>query len=108
METKTALPLLAALAQDTRLTLFRRLVVAGPAGCTPGELSAELGLPGATLSFHLKELARAGLVIATQEGRFIHYRADFSVMKALLGFLTENCCGGQPCPPADCVVETCP
>ena len=108
MENKTALPLLAALAQDTRLTLFRRLVVAGPAGLTPGELAVELDLPGATLSFHLKELARAGLIIATQDGRFIHYRADFSVMNALLGFLTENCCGGQSCQPASCTTETCP
>ena len=107
MENKTALPLLAALAQDTRLTLFRRLVVAGAQGLTPGELADELGLAGATLSFHLKELARAGLVSASPEGRFIRYRADFGVMDALLGFLTENCCGGTACLSSTCATETC-
>lgn len=97
MESKTAVTSLAALAHDTRLGLFRHLVQAGPAGLTPGELGETFGLPPATLSFHLKELSRAGLLQAQPEGRFIRYRADFTAMNALLGYLTENCCGGQPC-----------
>lgn len=97
METKAAVTRLAALAHDTRLSLFRRLVQVGPAGLTPGELATEFGLAPATLSFHLKELSRAGLLSGEQEGRFIRYRADFTAMNALLGYLTENCCDGQPC-----------
>lgn len=97
METKAAIIRLAALAHDTRLGLFRRLVEVGPAGLTPGELAAAFGLAPATLSFHLKELSHAGLLSAEQEGRFIRYRADFSAMNELLGFLTDNCCGGTPC-----------
>lgn len=97
METKAAVTRLAALAHDTRLGLFRRLVEVGPAGLTPGELATAFGLAPATLSFHLKELSHAGLLSAEQEGRFIRYRADFSAMNELLGFLTDNCCGGAPC-----------
>lgn len=97
MEMKTAVTHLAALAHDTRLGLFRRLVVAGPAGLTPGELAAEFALAAATLSFHLKELSRAGLLTAEQDGRYIRYRADFTAMNALLGYLTENCCAGAAC-----------
>lgn len=97
METKAAVTRLAALAHDTRLGLFRRLVVAGPAGLTPGDLANELALAPATLSFHLKELSRAGLLSAEPSGRFIRYRADFAAMNALLGFLTENCCEGAAC-----------
>lgn len=99
METKTAVIRLAALAHETRLSLFRHLVQAGPAGLTPSEMAREFGLPPATLSFHLKELSQAGLLSATAEGRFIRYQTDFTGMQALLDFLTDNCCGGQPCLP---------
>lgn len=101
METKTAVNCLAALAHDTRLALFRRLVRAGTTGLTPGELMAEFTLPPATLSFHLKELTRSGLLVARQQGRFIRYAPDVAAMNTLLGFLTENCCGG-----ADCGLDT--
>lgn len=97
MENKAAADLLAALAQPSRLAAFRALVVAGPDGLTPGVLAEQLGLPAATLSFHLKALTHAGLVDATRDGRHLIYRADFARMNALLGFLTDNCCAGQPC-----------
>lgn len=86
---------LAALGQATRLTVFRLLVEAGPCGRMPGEIAEALSLPGATLSFHLKELAAAGLVHKEPRGRNICYRADFDAMNALIGFLTDNCCGGD-------------
>lgn len=100
METKTVVEQLAALAQETRLAAWRLLVEAGPAGLTVGSIGEALGVPPATLSFHLKTLANAGLVTTRQEGRFIHCVADFSVMHGLLGFLGENCCGGADCSPA--------
>lgn len=88
---------LAALAQEVRLRVFRALVVAGQAGLTPGDLSAQLGVAGNTLSFHLKELAHAGLVSHERQGRNLVYRASFDTMNALLGYLTENCCQGAEC-----------
>jgi ArsR family transcriptional regulator, arsenate/arsenite/antimonite-responsive transcriptional repressor len=97
MENKDAADLLAALAQPSRLAAFRALVVAGPDGLTPGVLAEQLGLPAATLSFHLKALTHAGLVEVTRDGRHLVYRADFTRMNALLAFLTQNCCAGQPC-----------
>jgi ArsR family transcriptional regulator len=100
MEMTTAVAALGALAQATRLSIFRSLVQAGGDGRLPGELGVELGIPPATLSFHLKELSRAGLVAAEQRGRTIRYRADFAAMMALLRYLTENCCGGQARLPA--------
>lgn len=92
MDSNTTVTALAALAQETRLAVFRLLVEQGPAGLTPGRIAEALDLPAATLSFHLKELAHAGLVRARQESRFIHYSADFEAMNALIGYLTENCC----------------
>jgi DNA-binding transcriptional ArsR family regulator len=83
---------LAALAQDTRLALFRLLVEAGPAGLTPGVMAERLEVAAPTLSFHLKELARAGLIRPAQQGRYIVYSADFDTMNALIAYLTENCC----------------
>lgn len=84
---------LSALAQASRLAIFRALVVAGPAGLTAGTIAEQLGLGATSLSFHIKELLGAGLVKVTQEGRFMRYRADFSAMQAVLAYLTENCCG---------------
>lgn len=92
MESKDALIALAALAQDTRLAIFRLLIEAGPDGLVAGDIGTELKVSAPTLSFHLKELSRAGLIAARQAGRFIHYRANFVTMNALLAFLTENCC----------------
>ena len=88
---------LAALAQAQRLRVFRALVVAGPAGLTPGTLSEKLGVAPSALSFHLKELAYSGLASSEARGRNLIYRANFAHMTALLGYLTEHCCEGQPC-----------
>jgi ArsR family transcriptional regulator len=99
METTGALKALGALAQDTRLAIFRLLVQAGPEGRAAGTIGEQLGIPPATLSFHLTQLAGAGLVRPRQDGRFIYYSADFGAMNALVGFLTENCCGGNACGP---------
>lgn len=94
---KLAIVRLAALAQPTRLTVFRLLVQAGPAGLHAGEIGQRLSLPPPTLSFHLKELVHAGLLRGHSEGRYIRYAAEFAAMDALLGYLTENCCGGYEC-----------
>ena len=91
---------LAALAQEVRLRVFRALVVAGPAGLTPGDLAAQLEVAPNTLSFHLKELSHAGLISQERQGRNLIYRAQFERMNALMGYLTENCCQGQACLPA--------
>ena len=99
MEIKIAIKALTALAHETRLTIFRTLVQAGESGLPAGQLAKELGIPNATLSFHLKELAHAELVTARQESRFIYYSANFATMNALLGYLTENCCASIPCNP---------
>lgn len=99
METKAIITVLAALAQETRLGIFRLLVVAGPEGLPVGTIAEKLGLANATLSFHLKELTQAGLTIATPQGRSILYSANFDTMNAILNFLTENCCAGSSCGP---------
>lgn len=96
METKEAVNALAALAQETRLSVFRLLVQAGPEGVAAGVISDQLSVSPATLSFHLKELAHAGLVASRQEGRFVYYSADYSQMAALMTYLTQNCCQGMP------------
>lgn len=105
MDIKQAITALAALAQETRLSIFRLLIEAGPEGIAAGRIAEELNVPGATLSFHLKELQRAGLIASRQESRFIYYTADFERMAALMTFLTQNCCRGMP---EECltVVET--
>ena len=100
MEETSAVQSLAALAQAMRLRVFRSLVVAGPEGRTPGQLGEELEVAGATLSFHLKELANAGLISQERDGRNLIYRADFDEMNALLAYLTEHCCQGQGCAPS--------
>lgn len=99
MESKIAVQALSALAQDSRLEVYRLLVQAGPEGLAASELAERLGIPANTLSFHLKTLSHAGLVDARQEGRFIYYSTNYEQMNALLGFLTENCCGGRSCTP---------
>jgi ArsR family transcriptional regulator len=100
MDTKTVLAALAALAQESRLSAFRLLVQTGPQGLAASKIAEHLGIAPSSLSFHLKELAHAGLVVARQDGRFVIYSANFDTMNGLLGFLTENCCGGNPCAPA--------
>ena len=97
METTQALQSLSALAQESRLSIFRLLVQAGPAGMAAGAIGEALELPPATLSFHLAGLTRAGLARSRQEGRFVIYSADYAAMNALVGFLTENCCQGASC-----------
>lgn len=97
MDEQTVVRSLAALAQPVRLQVFRALIVAGPAGLTPGTMAEALGVPQNTLSFHLKELANAGLVTQERASRHIIYRAGFERMNALLGYLTENCCRGAGC-----------
>lgn len=100
MEETDVVKALAALAQPVRLQVFRALVVRGQEGLTPGAMAEGLGIPATTLSFHLKELANAGLVTQERASRHIVYRAAFDRMNGLLGYLTENCCQG-----ADCGVE---
>ncbi|WP_426168591.1 ArsR/SmtB family transcription factor [Sandarakinorhabdus sp. DWP1-3-1] len=92
---------LAALAQSHRLAVFRLLVVAGPDGRAAGDIAADLGLPPSSLSFHLAHLKRVGLVRAERRGRSLCYAADFTAMHGLVDFLTENCCSGGACAPAE-------
>ncbi|MBT9488683.1 MAG: helix-turn-helix transcriptional regulator [Rubrivivax sp.] len=92
MDEPTAVAALAALAQGMRLRVFRALVGAGPQGLTPGALAATLGVPGSTLSFHLKELTNAGLVSQEREGRHLIYRPSLLQMNDLLAYLTAHCC----------------
>jgi DNA-binding transcriptional ArsR family regulator len=92
-----AIAALAALAQSSRLRAFRALVVAGQQGMNAGALAQQLDVPPSSLSFHLKELANAGLVDSEQKGRFLLYRARFARMNTLIDYLTEHCCEGQSC-----------
>ncbi|MEM5428816.1 metalloregulator ArsR/SmtB family transcription factor [Cupriavidus oxalaticus] len=107
MEADNALEALAALAHSIRLSVFRLLVQAGPPGLPAGRIAELMEMPASSLSFHLKELHRAGLLSSRQDGRSIIYMARFETMNALLGFLTENCCGGNPCSPvSNCSVAS--
>jgi len=99
METKNAVKALGAIAQESRLGIFRALVQAGPEGLAAGKIGELLGIPPSSLSFHMKELMHADMVSSRQEGRFVIYTANFSTMSELLAFLTQNCCGGNPCTP---------
>jgi len=99
MESSQAMRSLAALAQNSRLKIFRLLVQSGPLGLNVGKIAEHLAIAPATLSFHLKELCRCGLLKSLQDGRFVIYSANFAVMNELIAFLTENCCGGNPCSP---------
>jgi DNA-binding transcriptional ArsR family regulator len=100
MKKPDAVAALAALAQDNRLDVFRLLVEAGPAGLSAGAVATALDLAPNTLTFHFDRLRAAGLVTVRRDGRSMIYAAQFETMNSLLGYLTENCCGGVPCPPA--------
>jgi len=99
MEIITTVAAMSALAHEARLAIFKLLIVAGPGGLIVGDLVRKLKMPAATLSFHLAQLQRAGLVAARREGRRLVQTADFARMNELIGYLTENCCGGAPCGP---------
>lgn len=105
MQTTDAVTALAALAHDSRLATFRLLVQAGPAGLAASKIGEALQIPASSLSFHLKELSHAGLVTSRQDGRFVIYAAQYQAMNALLAFLTENCCGGNPCSTSASIAE---
>ncbi|WP_211452011.1 ArsR/SmtB family transcription factor [Collimonas antrihumi] len=101
METKNMITALAALAQESRLAVFRLLVQVGPDGMAASKIGEQLSISPSSLSFHLKELSHAQLVSSRHEGRFVIYSANFDTMNGLIGFLTENCCGGNAvCAPA--------
>jgi DNA-binding transcriptional ArsR family regulator len=102
MEKNIALVGLTALAQETRLDIFRLLVSAGPDGRAAGDIGSSLALAPATLSFHLKELRRAGLIACRRNGRSLIYTADFATMSGLVAYLSENCCGGTCSPVSAC------
>jgi ArsR family transcriptional regulator, arsenate/arsenite/antimonite-responsive transcriptional repressor len=95
MEKAAAIAALGALAQETRLDIYRLLIQAGTNGLPAGHIGDRLGLPSATLAFHLKELKNAGLASCTRNGRSLIYAAEYLTMNALLGYLTENCCQGN-------------
>jgi DNA-binding transcriptional ArsR family regulator len=99
METDSAVLALEALAQNSRLAIFRLLVEAGPQGLAAGGIAERMELPAATLSFHLSQLKNAGLLACRRDGRSLIYSADFDSMNELVGFLTDNCCGGKQCGP---------
>ena len=97
MESNQVIKALAALAQDSRLAIFRALIQCGPQGLSVGKIAERVDIAPATLSFHLKELSIAGLLSSRQDGRYVIYSASFAAMNELIGFLTENCCGGNAC-----------
>lgn len=99
MEIKTVVAALSALAQESRLNIFRLLVQAGPAGMSAGRISEVTAMAPSSLSFHLKEMSHANMVTSRQQGRYVIYSANFDSMNSLLAYLTENCCNGVPCTP---------
>ena len=106
MKTAEAVDKLAALSQETRLRIFRLLIEQGPQGLHAGAIAEALALPPATLSFHVAQLVRAGLVSSRQEGRFMFYAAGFAAMDELIPFLTDNCCQGGQCLPKTAAAAT--
>lgn len=102
MDTKEVLAALAAIAQESRLGIFRLLVQVGPQGMAATKIAEQLDIAPSSLSFHLKELTYAKLITSRSEGRFVIYSADIAVMNGLIGYLTENCCAGVACAPSGC------
>lgn len=100
MKSADAVTALNALAHENRLSIYRMLVERGPEGLSAGEIAEKLGVPPSSLTFHTQALLRAGLIEQRRESRSLMYSADFTQMNALVGFLTENCCGGRSCAPA--------
>lgn len=100
MKNDDAIAAFLALGQESRLNVFRLIVQRGDSGLTPSEIIEQLGIPNATLSFHLKELLRAQLLLVARDGRRLIYRPNASLVHTLSDFLLENCCGGLPCMPA--------
>ncbi|MDR5794243.1 metalloregulator ArsR/SmtB family transcription factor [Caballeronia sp. LZ008] len=105
MDSKLAVKALAALAHETRLAVFRLLVTAGHSGMSPGSIAEKLSLPAPTLSFHLKELANAGLIEGKNQGRFIFYCASYDHMQTLMDFLMENCCAAEQAEQCGCATN---
>lgn len=105
MNTQATIAALSALAQESRLAVFRLLVQVGPEGMAATRIGDELDIPPSSMSFHLKELSHANLVSVRRDGRSLIYSANFSVMNDLIGFLTENCCGGNVCSPVSACCE---
>ncbi|HGO6126476.1 metalloregulator ArsR/SmtB family transcription factor [Burkholderia multivorans] len=99
METNSVVRALGALAQESRLSIFRLLVEAGPGGLSAGQIAERLGIAPSSLSFHMKELTHANLATVEQHGRYMIYSANYTTMNDLMAYLTENCCGGNPCTP---------
>lgn len=99
MDNQSAIQAFLALGQETRLNIFRMIVQRGDTGLTPSELLEKLGIPNATLSFHLKELARANLLQVERQSRNLIYRPNAALVQQLSSFLLDNCCGGKPCLP---------
>lgn len=102
MDTKEVLAALSAIAQESRLGIFRLLVQAGPDGIAATKIAEQLDIAPSSLSFHLKGLTHVRLITSRSEGRFVIYSADIAVMNGLIGYLTENCCGGVPCGLGNC------
>ncbi len=105
MNNQDAITAFLALGQESRLNIFRLVVQRGDTGLTPSELIEQLGIPNATLSFHLKELTRAGLLLVERQSRNLIYRPNAALVQELSGFLLENCCGGKPCVPATMTIK---
>ena len=106
MDGPSVIRALGALAQEHRLAVFRLLVQSGPDGMAAGALAEALGVPASSMSFHLAQLANAGLVTQRRQSRSIIYAADFGAMNALMAYMTENCCGGVPCAPDNACIPT--
>ncbi|WP_188419286.1 ArsR/SmtB family transcription factor [Oxalicibacterium solurbis] len=107
MKDSQVIAALSALAQESRLGIFRVLVQCGPEGMAATKIGDHLSIPPSSMSFHLKELTHAGLIVSRNEGRFVIYSANFQTMNGVIGFLTENCCGGNVCTPGSaCTAES--
>ena len=106
MNNDNAIRVFLALGQETRLNIFRLIVQRGDTGLTPSELIEKLGIPNATLSFHLKELAQANLLIVERQSRHLIYRPNSEMVEMLSTFLLDNCCGGKPCLPAKAKIKS--